>query len=106
MLSSIKLYIALALLAATLVGGLYVHHLRSTVATQAARIENLQATVEAHERALKAVEETNAKRGETQAALEATRKEIESAPEAPDPPAIERALDGLRKHQSEVARPR
>jgi predicted Holliday junction resolvase-like endonuclease len=108
MFSTLKLYAAAGLLALALAGWFYVNHLRSTVHSQAAQIETLEARERSLMAAQKALEETAAKREETRSEMEAIQREITSAPtDAPVADPIARALDGLRQHQERrAARPR
>lgn len=103
MFTSIKLYAIGALMLLIVGAGLYVSHLRDTVASQRLQIVELKATDKALRAAQAALEAVNRLRTITGESLGNIRLEIDRAPEAAVPEPIARALDGLRGIQ---ARPR
>ena len=97
---SIRSYLLLVAVLAGFVGAVYVSHLRRIVADQYAKIEQLEATEVALRAAQKALEETVARRAETQTQINTIKEEVTRAPDAALPAPIERAFDGLRRLQA------
>ncbi len=99
-MKTLQLYAIIALLLVAIGGSIYTNHLRSKVASQEARIIDLEATEKSLREAQAILEKTAAAREQTRTKIEVIKRDVQSAEDADLPAPIERAFDGLRNLQA------